>query len=177
MSSPTSLTVRQTELRVTIDSVAARSGFFELTGPVDLVFKMEHDLRRLRKNPADVFAAFDFFVTAVHLPEWITRCDLEWVKPVCGPEAAIMCVCAQLGNGAKHLVIHQKLKGGTEIRYCDFDPVSIDPDGRAGGELVIHLNAAESDVLGRQTLTALEAAEMVMAYWDKNLIEHSRLKA
>ena len=159
-----------------MDRGVARSGFFKLSGPVDLVFKMEHDLARLRKAPFDAFAAFDFFVTAVHLPEWIKRSDLEWIKPVWGPEAAIMCVCQQLGNGAKHPIIDQKLRGGTEVRYGDPDSVSVDADGYAVGDLIIHLNAAESRVLGRETVSALEAAEMVMAYWTQNLIRHSRLK-
>jgi hypothetical protein len=48
----------------------AEKGIFALRTAKDLFGKLEHDLVRVKKNPADSYAAFDFFVTAFHLKEW-----------------------------------------------------------------------------------------------------------
>lgn len=48
-----------------------RQGLFNLQTPRDLLKKAEHDLGRLQLNPHDVYAAWDFFVTIRHLPEWL----------------------------------------------------------------------------------------------------------
>ncbi len=46
-------------------------GFFALRTPQDLLAKLRHDHARLVDNPIDSYAAFDFFVTANHLVDWI----------------------------------------------------------------------------------------------------------
>jgi hypothetical protein len=50
-----------------------QTGFFELQSPLDLLNKMEADYARLSRNPLDTYAAFDFFVAAAHLPEWLGK--------------------------------------------------------------------------------------------------------
>ena len=45
-------------------------GLFDLLTADDLCAKLDHDYRRVKADPADVFAAFDFTVTAWHLLEW-----------------------------------------------------------------------------------------------------------
>ncbi len=44
-------------------------GIFELRTPQALLDKAVHDLERLRQDPSDAYAAFDFFVSARHMPE------------------------------------------------------------------------------------------------------------
>lgn len=46
-------------------------GVFEITTPQHLLEKATHDIERLRTNHLDAYAAFDFFVTARHIPNWI----------------------------------------------------------------------------------------------------------
>lgn len=46
------------------------AGLFDLVTADDLCSKLDHDYRRVKADPADVFAAFDFVVTAWHLLEW-----------------------------------------------------------------------------------------------------------
>jgi len=46
------------------------AGLFDLIAADDLCAKLDHDYRRVKADPADVFAAFDFIVTAWHLLEW-----------------------------------------------------------------------------------------------------------
>jgi len=45
----------------------------ELRSPVDLLGKLQHDLNRLLAAPTSTYAAFDFFVTA--------NCMVDWVWP------------------------------------------------------------------------------------------------
>jgi hypothetical protein len=45
-------------------------GIFELRNPEDLFEILKHDFERLRENPTDSFAAFDFFITAYHIWDW-----------------------------------------------------------------------------------------------------------
>jgi len=47
------------------------TGLFTLQTPGDLLAKARHDLERIRTNSLDVYAAFDFFVTVRHLPDWL----------------------------------------------------------------------------------------------------------
>ena len=46
------------------------AGLFDLVTADDLCAKLDHDYRRVQADSADVFAAFDFIVTAWHLLEW-----------------------------------------------------------------------------------------------------------
>jgi hypothetical protein len=46
------------------------AGLFDLVTADDLCAKLDHDYRRVKASPSDVFAAFDFIVTAWHLLEW-----------------------------------------------------------------------------------------------------------
>ena len=46
-------------------------GFIPLQTPKDLLAKLEHDLGRMEADPTDAYAAFDFFVTAEHVLDWL----------------------------------------------------------------------------------------------------------
>ena len=43
-------------------------GFFDLKTPEDLLKKLEREYERLQQHPHDVDMAFNFFVTAEHIP-------------------------------------------------------------------------------------------------------------
>jgi hypothetical protein len=49
----------------------AFKGLFELRTATDLLAKLERDLIRLQSNRLDGDAAFDFFVTAYHMLDWL----------------------------------------------------------------------------------------------------------
>ena len=46
-------------------------GFFALTSASDLIAKARSDLDGFRSNPLDSYRAFNFFVTARHVPDWL----------------------------------------------------------------------------------------------------------
>jgi hypothetical protein len=78
-------------------------GFFELLTPQDLFAKLERDLIRVQSNPLDVDSAFDVFVTAYHLLDWLypgytnkhRRAKIE-------NDAMLLQVASHLANGSKH---------------------------------------------------------------------------
>lgn len=45
--------------------------FLGLRSPQDLMEKLEYDFRYLKDSPDNQYLAFNFFVTAEHLPDWV----------------------------------------------------------------------------------------------------------
>src|SRR5437899_2000470 len=103
-------------------------GFFWLEDPFDLLRKLEHDFERLRSNPADTYAAFDFFVTATHMHEWVKGVGWQWDPPTESRLAAVYKLCGDLGNGAKHSVLHKKFDNPTAVRERSVDPSWVQTD-------------------------------------------------
>ena len=85
-------------------------GFFELVTARHLLDKLEADFDRLRSFPAisreAQYAAFDFFVTAEHLPEWLaTGTGGDKVKLRDYAEGKLV---SHVANGAKHFRVDPK---------------------------------------------------------------------
>lgn len=149
------------------------AGIFDLNEPKHLLAKLDRELRRLRNEPDDVDHAFNFFTTAEHI--------LDWLYPgypgKSQREAArngdpLLATVSHLATGAKHFdklgaqhqsvakTDHQKgiwakgmWKPGTWAKGVWAEP-----------ELKITLTGDAASILGN-TITALELAEKVYAYW------------
>jgi hypothetical protein len=83
------------------------NGFLALRTPKDLLRKLEADFARLGHSPADSieaqYAAFYFFVTAQHLPDWIcAMCGKTKFELRSYPESAVV---SHVANGAKHFFV------------------------------------------------------------------------
>ena len=76
-------------------------GLFELQTPADLFRKLEFDLSRLEKARTDQYAAFDVFVTAEHMLDWVYPDDPQSQKAERNARPALK-ICSHLANGAKH---------------------------------------------------------------------------
>ena len=127
-------------------------GLFDLQGPRDLLEKLEHDFDRLKNSPRDEFAAFDFFVTARHLPDWLypdaqennwkKRADLLRNNP-------LLRVCAHIADGSKHFQSsHHKSVQGTAVQQGAFDRNIFDPNLFHVDALRIHLEKQEAEAYG-----------------------------
>jgi hypothetical protein len=139
--------------------------FFGLYGPQDLLSKLQHDYKRLTKKPDDSYAAFDFFATAVHMHEWMTRYGAKWTAPTEPKMKAIYEICGDLGNGAKHFVRKDKVRKGLEVKPRTFAPNDV-------GALVIHLSDSDAALFGMATVTVLQLAASVLHYWEVDM--HNR---
>ena len=63
--------------------------------------KMEHDLARMESSPQDQYAAFDFFVTAEHLVDWIYPKDTAGRRAL-RTSTVLLRITSHIENGAKH---------------------------------------------------------------------------
>ena len=90
--------------------------FFEMQSPDDLLRKLEREYDRWKADPVNVDLAWNFFVTAEHLPDWIYYQDmptsgterpdlLDGRTPYefkMAPTRPVLRICSHLANGAKH---------------------------------------------------------------------------
>ena len=99
-------------------------GLFQLTTPGDLLAKLKHDYQRLLENPKNPYTAFDFFVTAEHM--------LDWVHPGAAGKNArtaernshtILQIVSHLATGAKHMVPEHPRHGSVQHADVGPDPV------------------------------------------------------
>jgi|WetSurMetagenome_2_1015567.scaffolds.fasta_scaffold72687_2 hypothetical protein len=133
----------------------------DLQTPADLLGKLEYDFRRLKENPRDTYAAFDFFVTAEHMVDWVGNKSLRVDVP-------LLRIVSHLATGAKHFNVdksrHESVSGvdvkGGRFGENEFGTVVFG----AKSSLVISLMGEEVKLFGR-TIRVTELACKVMVYW------------
>jgi hypothetical protein len=143
------------------------TGFAKLKQPEDLYRKLVHDRERMQVAPLDLYAAFDFFVTAEHMRDWV----LPGYKGAKGREALrkdnlVLRLVSHLANGSKHFQAedkrHQSVEDVTEDSYAEPDYVK---DDYWEQKLVIHLTLSEQDALGFPFIAAVELADRTLQFW------------
>ena len=84
-------------------AMAPFTGFGALKTPRDLLRKMEHDHARMESEPSNEYAAFDFFVTAEHMLDWIhPGRNNKKVRESVRDSEVLLQVTSHIANGAKH---------------------------------------------------------------------------
>lgn len=148
-------------------------GIFSLRTPLDLFKKLEADFCRLQASdphtPEAHYAAFDFFVTAEHLP--------DWVKHHSGGSLASHrrysdgALVSHVASGAKHFHVedarHRKAKGTSvagSFHSSSFSSASFSSSSFDLSRLVIHLENGES-------VDVLVLADRVIEHWRQLLRE------
>ena len=78
-------------------------GLLTLQSPQDVLAKLEHDYQRLKQSPMDPYIAFDFFVTAEHMVDWLFPADGDAPKrKEMRGSSVLLEVCSHIASGAKH---------------------------------------------------------------------------
>ena len=145
-------------------------GFGELTLPSHLLYKLEHDFERMKTSPQDQYAAFDFFVTAEHIIDWIhPDCKLD--REALRLNVALLRITSHIANGAKHFEAkanrHKSITGITKERVVEVGYVE---EGYFEEPLRIHLTSEEAEALNTSiTIDAALLASHVLKYWSENL--------
>lgn len=157
-------------------------GTFDLRTPHDLLQKLRHDFDQLRQNPRNAYVAFNFFVTAEHMKDWVlpgyanraARENLERASP-------LLPVCSHIANGAKHFVVeaphHRSVRdtrragGHWAIGHWPARAWALGHWGR--GVLFIELEEGDAKKLLGPKISAVDLAERVVAFWENLLASTS----
>lgn len=150
-------------------------GLFQLQTVGDLLAKLRHDYQRLQQDPNDAYVAFDFFVTAEHMLDWVYPGSAG--KNQRGAERnsqVILQVVSHLATGAKHMVPEDPRH--TSVQHADVAPSTYGHaqygTARYGADhLIINLDGAAAAQFGL-SITPLDFAGRVLEYWQG----HTQLK-
>lgn len=141
-------------------------GLFYLRVPKDLLAKLRHDYARFDADPVDAYAAFDFFITARHLPEWLYPDDPA--KKNAAFDNELMKVCRHIADGSKHFRLtdgrHESVRH-TLLEGAWVAPGWMDPQLADPGRLVVELEEGAADVLGA-TIECRELAKRILHFWE-----------
>jgi hypothetical protein len=149
-------------------------GFAPLQQPRDLVAKLRHDFERMRAAPDDAYAAFDFFVTAEHIVDWLLP-DKPGANQAAARKARrasleLLEITSHLANGAKHfqaLAKQHDSVADVKLAQGGFDPRAFSPTAFSPAAFRMHgLNVHLED--GR-VLNVLSLAEDVLRHWQTEL--------
>lgn len=158
-------------------------GFASLQTPRDLLGKMQHDLDRMRADPADAYAAFDFFVTAYHMLDWLIPVPLQRVDPAGYKSAKAqhdaiedreprLKVAGHLANSAKHSSADAWFEVSAMPAVGGYFPPNYFPKSHfpkgyfPEPRLIIRLSATGAARFNGETeLNALDTAEKLYAFW------------
>jgi hypothetical protein len=152
-------------------------GIFQLTIAADLRSKLRRDIERLKSEPLNSDAAFNFFVTAEHLLDWVySRRINKQRRTEARRKSVLLQVCSHLANGAKHVEAEDRQHdsvsstgiAGGYFSASYFSPRYFsNPYFGVGRRLVIRLKGNAAAQLG-QTISVIKLAEKVMEYWDNH---------
>jgi hypothetical protein len=139
------------------------NGFFSLRTPKELLGKLEADFSRLRAaNPTSVdaqYAAFDFFVTAEHLPDWLSRAvGGSLTQHRAYPDGALV---SHVANGAKHFRVD--VTRHTTVRDTRAQPGAF--QANAFQASAFDVPRLVLDLENSMSIAVLEVAERVVDHW------------
>ena len=149
-------------------------GIFELRTAADLFRKLQTDYEALVATPADPYTAYNFFVTAWHLLEWLYPGDSSVrQRSETRDQHPVLQVCEHLAVGAKHFSPSDKrLEAVTQTGRASYWAKGWwHPNWWAKGwwrdALVVELAGKAREQFGAQ-IDVLPLAEEVMRFWRTN---------
>ena len=152
-------------------------GFFHLQSPQDLLHKLERDYTALQQSPADVDIAFNFFVTAEHLPDWLARTGPQFLKGqrinAFKKAHPLTRICAHLANGGKHLQPRSEHDSVAATGHNGVFDAGVFEPGVVEEWLTVDLTPRERQLLGQDTLDVRTLAGQVLAFWQDHCREVS----
>jgi len=132
----------------------------KLQSAEDLLEKLKWNLQKLEKSPSDVYAAFDFFVTAEHIPDWINKKSIKEGND-------LLKLVSHIANGAKHFEVSDK-------RHKSVERIEIrtnlwpDDSGVQREHIYINFKMCDGRFSGLES-SALSIARLVYDFWESTL--------
>lgn len=140
-----------------------------MSRPEHLLAKLRHDYGRVTRKPDDCYAAFDFFVTANSMVDWVWPSATAAQQNRDRRADALPRICEHLANGAKHFVL---TRPSTHVAVTDLKVhkgafSEAFSDAFDVGMLMVALNSDEAAELEIPTIPAHQLARRVLNYWEK----------
>jgi hypothetical protein len=145
-------------------------GFFQLRDARDLLAKLRHDHQRMLDDPLNTYPAFDFFVTANHIIDWIWPSDTRAQKGLRRSEP-IPRICEHLADGAKHFLLARPHTAVADVHHAEaaFAPDAFSSAFQTEDGLFVTLEPDEAEAIGKKTMTAMALADLVLQYWERRI--------
>jgi hypothetical protein len=141
----------------------------ELATVRDLFAKLEYDFERMRSRPDDIYAAFDFVVTAEHMCDWNGEPSLNQRIP-------LLRIVSHLASGAKYFEAtrprHNSVRDVTH-RSGLFDSAIFDGNIFDVGRVSVKLDGAHAAEFGTE-VSLVDLGAQVVTFWRHRLGQASR---
>lgn len=150
-------------------------GLFRLQSPADLLGKLRNDYKRIRQSPLDEYAAYDFFVTAEHMADWIypgysNKPKREALKQ----NDIILQITSHIANGSKHFITeasHHASVKDTLFEDGAFQANAFQANAFDVPRLIVALDGDAVKKLG-SFIEVSSLAAQILEYWEKNVFRH-----
>lgn len=150
----------------------AMEGFFDLQTPEHLLHKLEWEYTQWQDHPLNTYRAWNFFVTAEHLPDWIARTGPRIPKGFSindfKQEKSLLRICSHLANGGKHF---RPKDEHTSVASTRQQPGWVPPGWVELPALMVDLTPNEQRALSSPSasIEAFSLATDVLAFWQQYL--------
>jgi len=138
------------------------TGFFQLKDASDLFKKLEWEYRNLRDHPGNQYHAFNFFVTAEHMADWMNESGIDIDKK----DFTLLKLCSHIANSGKHFVAKAERHKSVKSAMHDgiFEP-GVFEVGVFEESLQIELTPEEAKKLCVETIDSVSLASKVLEFW------------
>ncbi len=144
-------------------SPAQTVGLWGLDSPEALFGKLTRDLARMRAAPRDPDPAFDFFVTAYHMHEWVAQGDKALAKTLETDDLILS--AGHIATRGKHF--SAQAKKWVQLQSTENKapgPLSVTPAAMPTALRVV-LSEPSLTPLDKTDITAIALAECLLKHW------------
>jgi hypothetical protein len=142
------------------------SGLFKLQTANDLLGKLRHDLGRIENDWLDQYAAFDFFITAFHVVDWLYPGDAKRQRAEI-QGSPLLQVCSHLANRSKHFqATDPQHRSVTDTKLHEAQFSQQFSEQFAISRLEIHLTVDAATELGVAVTSVPRLARQVLPFWE-----------
>ena len=149
-------------------------GFFEMQTAQDLLGKLNREYAQLQTSPLNQDIAFNFFITAEHIPDWLHPGRAKTMK-LKREKLFEKSLCLQIGshiaNGSKHFKAeakHHKSVSDTSLKGA-FQRDAFQDDAFDVARLSIDLDADAAKELGSSSIEVVELAGRILKFWENHM--------
>jgi hypothetical protein len=155
----------------------AMEGLFDLQTPEHLLHKLEWEYAQWQGDPLNTYRAWNFFVTAEHLPDWLARAGPKLLQGfgihAFKRDKPLLRICSHLASGGRHFrprADHTSV-AATRQRLGYVKPGYVKPGYVEPSALMVDLTPNEQKVLSSPSaaIEALNLAADILFFWKEYL--------